>query len=55
MLRIYKKFNIIGITETWIDEKGQEEIKNKLTEEFKWKCQKAIEEKKNKRIEEIEQ
>lgn len=36
-----KKFDIIGMTETWIEEKRWTGLKDYLPEDFRWKCQHA--------------
>ena len=43
------KFNILGLTETWVDEKQWEKLKEKLPSKFKWTCIPAIKEKKKAR------
>ncbi|KMQ86341.1 hypothetical protein RF55_14685, partial [Lasius niger] len=41
-----ESFDIIGLSETWIEERGWEIIKRSLSKRFSWKCQYAIREKK---------
>lgn len=41
-----EEFNIVGMSETWMEKKDWEKIKGNLPEMFNWKCQYAIKEKK---------
>lgn len=42
-----EKFDILGLTETWVDTKRWQSIENKLSKDHLWKCTPA--EKKQKR------
>jgi len=33
-----KRFDILGLTETWVDGKRWKKIKNKLASDFEWEC-----------------
>lgn len=41
-----KQFNIIGMVETWIEEKRWSRAREHLPEAFRWRCQSARREKK---------
>lgn len=41
-----KKFDILGLVETWVEEKQWERLKEKLPNKFKWTCIPAIKEQK---------
>lgn len=36
-----REFEVVGLTETWVDEAGWEKLKEKMPEGWKWKCQPA--------------
>lgn len=44
-----RNFEFVGLTETWVEEKGWERLKSRLPIGFEWKCQYAIREKKKDR------
>ena len=37
-----KTFDVIGLTETWIEEGNWEKLKYGLPKEFDWKCRAAM-------------
>ncbi|XP_018400175.1 PREDICTED: golgin subfamily A member 6-like protein 22 [Cyphomyrmex costatus] len=39
--KFLKDYEVIGLVETWVDEKEWEKLKEKMPEEWKWKCQPA--------------
>lgn len=41
-----KRFDVIGLCKTWIEEKEWERIRSKLSNNFTWKCQYAERERK---------
>lgn len=34
----FREFEVVGLTETWVDEAGWEKLKEKMPEGWKWKC-----------------
>lgn len=41
-----KQYDVIGLTETWVEEKNWEKLEKRLPKEYKWKCRPAKREKK---------
>jgi hypothetical protein len=38
---IWEKFDVVGMVETWVEEKGWEKLKKRIPIGFEWKCQYA--------------
>lgn len=41
-----KKFDVIGMTETWLEEDGWKKLEERMPNEFVWRCQAAVRDKK---------
>jgi exonuclease III len=35
------EFDVVGLVETWVEEKGWERLEKRMPREFEWKCQYA--------------
>jgi exonuclease III len=40
------EFDVVGLVETWVEEKGWERLEKRMPREFEWKCQYAVRESK---------
>jgi hypothetical protein len=38
---IWEKFDVVGMVETWVEEKGWEKLEKRMPIGFEWKCQYA--------------
>ena len=36
MWRYLEKFDVVGLVETWLEQKSEEKLKSKLSEKFNW-------------------
>ncbi len=41
-----RQYDVIGLTETWVESKGWEKLAKRLPKEYEWKCKAAKREKK---------
>src|SRR5699024_9152267 len=44
--RYVETFDIVGLEETWVDEKSWKKVEGQLPSEFRWKIKEAVKEKK---------